>query len=274
VIMSGIRRMVKLSPLISGLSFLLVLYSCSEPKDGCLDEQALNFEVTADRNCCCEYPGLMIDLDFRWDTLDFQLNQTFVIGADSVRFTALEGFLSDFALQSSTHQGAYRVEELLVIDSPSISIIDDVIRFMPGESATSTGTFIHPGIQFDSLSFSFGLPAHLESASPELFPVGHPVRSGVPVLLDTMSQSMADFAIHFTSIEDPDLSREVLLRFSENVFLENGVTLLQVTGFDAEIHVLLDVFILLNGVDIWEDTDEDVAEKVAANARMAFQVLK
>ena len=44
-------------------------YSCYEPVEGCLDIAAVNFNASADEDCCCEYPTLRIQLIQRFETL-------------------------------------------------------------------------------------------------------------------------------------------------------------------------------------------------------------
>ncbi len=38
--------------------------SCGNLKDGCLDVNAINFDVSADENCCCIYPTMGVSFDY------------------------------------------------------------------------------------------------------------------------------------------------------------------------------------------------------------------
>lgn len=50
----------------------LVLYSCAEKQEGCLDVYATNFEFEADKVCedCCTYPVFELEVSHYWDSLE------------------------------------------------------------------------------------------------------------------------------------------------------------------------------------------------------------
>ncbi|HMV23421.1 MAG TPA: hypothetical protein PKA71_03780, partial [Saprospiraceae bacterium] len=41
-------------------SVVLFFTACYQPKEGCLDINATNFDATADEECCCQYPVLQL----------------------------------------------------------------------------------------------------------------------------------------------------------------------------------------------------------------------
>ncbi len=63
------RSRLILSSLLLGMAFT----SCVMIDEGCLDPLASNFEVAADRDCCCEYPALTVSVLHRIDDQSLEL---------------------------------------------------------------------------------------------------------------------------------------------------------------------------------------------------------
>jgi len=59
--------------ILSSLLLVTGLCSCVEVDEGCLDPLASNYEVAADRDCCCTYPSLSVSVLHRLDSLGLQL---------------------------------------------------------------------------------------------------------------------------------------------------------------------------------------------------------
>lgn len=62
---------VKTKAIYSAFLFLVALTSCYTPQEGCMDASAVNYDVKADINCCCQYPALKLNFTYRYDTLNF-----------------------------------------------------------------------------------------------------------------------------------------------------------------------------------------------------------
>lgn len=244
---------------------------CLEPQDGCLDERALNFDISADRNCCCNYPRLMLKIDHQWDTLTFVPGNQFLYNADTLVFEEFLFFLSDFTLGTSAGL-SYRVEEQLVIDSPAIDRIDDVLLVQPPAADLIAGTFVYPGIQFDRLSFELGLPEELRTVPAASFPEKHPVRESVPKLLDSVSIEFVDVFFKVSGESVAGQSRSLLLKFPENVFLQNSVSIMSPVGFDTEIKLSVDYRKWIEGVNFLEDTNGEIMQKMLDNAALAILI--
>lgn len=60
----NLRRIRKNSAL---LLCLVLAFGCRQKKEGCLDASALNFDVSADKDCCCIYPSIVLKTNFKKD---------------------------------------------------------------------------------------------------------------------------------------------------------------------------------------------------------------
>ena len=67
------------------MSCLLLLYSCYEEQEGCLDPTAVNYTVSADINADCEYPRLSFSVSHGWGDSIYSPD-SFYLDADSTPF--------------------------------------------------------------------------------------------------------------------------------------------------------------------------------------------
>src|SRR5690349_2250009 len=85
--------MILLIPLV------LCQQACFEPKYGCLDIAATNFNPAADKDCCCRYPKLLLDVNQVYDTLVFRQDSLYPgTGGHLFRIRNVAFYLSDFQL--------------------------------------------------------------------------------------------------------------------------------------------------------------------------------
>lgn len=114
-------------PILKRLNFLCVvlvglfLTACQDNKEGCLDPNALNLDVSADVNANCNYPNLFLNISHRWissgaepDTLSFSLGSPYVL--DSGDTLVVEDL--DFYITS-----------VWIGDMPRLTVFDSVERY-------------------------------------------------------------------------------------------------------------------------------------------------
>ncbi len=82
--------------------FIIIFSSCYEHTEGCRDINALNFDVTADKDCeddCCKYPDVYIDFRLFNDSITIDTNTILVNDFnDTFRIKYFRMYLSDFKL--------------------------------------------------------------------------------------------------------------------------------------------------------------------------------
>jgi hypothetical protein len=154
---------------------LLLLDSCYNPQDGCLDTLSANYAITADRDCndCCEYPELSVALihmmqDSSFDPLDTFVNQ---LGQHysilDVRF-----YLSGFNLKQQ--ENTVNVLETLTPDNASVKITDNILLWRSVDNKNEIGTVKAFGT-FEGLSFKLGIDSTVLHTSYENVTSGHPL---------------------------------------------------------------------------------------------------
>ena len=174
-----------------GPFFLLLsgLTACYEPREACLDINATNFAVDADRPCsdCCEYPNLRLAVNHRSvypnTTVNFRLLDSvyFDRSGQAFRVAGIRFYLSDlhFMMADGTEAGVTDVIRLDVFNENGAleekTLEDNFSLVTPSRvQAYQIGTFRTPG-EFTALRFTLGLNDLANRADPVSLPVDHPL---------------------------------------------------------------------------------------------------
>lgn len=181
-------------PFLLGLLLIGCFSACYEPVEGCLDPNALNFGLDADRDCdgCCSYPSLSIRIQHRWTDADTSFTLSY--NSDAYRDAAGNPFLIDritYYLQNFTlvTDAGARVP---TTDTVLVSLLNDngvyEDRYLTDDyllingsvsSALEVGTMAENG-NFTQLQFELGVDDLMDRVLPGSLPTNHPLS-----LLDT-----------------------------------------------------------------------------------------
>lgn len=170
---------------LRGFCLLLLAFvqtACFEPKKACLDIDATNFDASADEDCCCEYPQLLMNAVQRYDTLQY-LPDSLYAGTDGrlFRIKKVIFYLSDFQLFQNG--GIVMVSDSVNLktyaatgnDTISRTFTDDFVLVRRTPVENSVGDF-RPGGTFEKIRFRLGLSPEAERVIPQLAPSAHPLR--------------------------------------------------------------------------------------------------
>ncbi|MDO8366331.1 MAG: hypothetical protein Q7T20_06005 [Saprospiraceae bacterium] len=169
------RFALALCPLLFALSFS----ACFEPKEGCLDIAATNFDAGADKDCCCEYPKIVLTVDQVYDTLLFRNDMLYPdANGHLFRIKSVAFYLSDFQLFQAGE--IYKVSDTLTLntflgsDTSSQLFINDfqLVRRSPIDYVI--GTFRQEG-NFEAVDFRLGLSGEAQKVIPFKAPANHPL---------------------------------------------------------------------------------------------------
>ncbi|MEO1261524.1 MAG: MbnP family protein [Bacteroidota bacterium] len=266
-------------------SFLLL--TCYEPVEGCLDTDAVNYNVSADDPCgdCCTFPTLTLGFQHRLEvpkdssTLRYSVFYPNIHTADlsdSVLFERARYFFSNIKLvkQDGSEVDVIDQLELTFADGEVQTVVDNFAKLDTENFQSRTvGTIKTEGV-FTGLNLILGLEEFLlgKEITSDL-PSGHPLdtssdtisfESGtgyIPNLLtlryDTLLSNRTDEFRFFEPIA-------LAFAFSESLAVEKGdnVRLTLKTNY-------MDWF---EGVDFENDSFQTIEEKIQDNLPNVFSV--
>jgi len=132
---------------------------CTTRIQGCLDVNAENFDLNAERNCdgCCTYPSISLSLSQKWNDENFTNEDTlYDVQLRPYRIQDLRFFLTTWAWRDT--EGKW-----LSVDSVEADCGNSVLTYTPDNLIVDTrkflyvmGTIREPPL-IDSIRFAFGL---------------------------------------------------------------------------------------------------------------------
>ncbi len=261
---------------------LLVQTACFEPKEGCLDIGATNFDASADQDCCCQYPQLVLEVIQRFDSLNFTENAVYPAPLNNhlFRLKSVAFYLSDFQLVQNGVP--YAVDDTVQLrafgpgspDTVTETLTDDFLLIRRLPFSHEVGSF-RPDGAFQEVRIRLGLTEAAGRTIPRLAPVGHPLRTQpdslwhgpgtgyifaqIVLARDTFSTTLPDTI----SFSRADLG---------NLFLTTTAAVTHQTGTDLNLNLLADYKPLFAGVDLTTGDKALWKTQMAANLLAVFRV--
>ncbi len=188
--------MSKLPFAIFPLLLFLVLSGCYEPKEGCLDIDAVNYDVSADDPCgeCCTFPTISLSMQYlvEWpeDTVAMRYGTYYpamnAISGDSFLLDRSRFFISNVKLVREDGT------EVTVIDTLQLSFANGTARTISNSfakmdrdifSASEIGTHKTDGV-FNEVKFTLGLEEFLQQNEiTSGLPTGHPLDNSTDTII-------------------------------------------------------------------------------------------
>ncbi len=272
-----LKKSINRSRLTGTFIFLgIILSGCFEKKEGCLDVVAANFDAGADKNCCCIYPKLTLDVKHIYDSTNLSLTDVYTnnLGQD-FKVLSIAFYISDVQLRSNGEWTP--VSNVIEIRDHTGGIHvrpDDVTIINRQTFKFNVGEFLTPG-SFDRLRFSIGLKAPEVNTDPESVQDDHPLSSTSsdqlwdPIdgylsyrisLIDTLQQDTLHWKTPATTMAFVDL--EIDLKIDKQI------------GEDLVIPLEIDYRKWLQSIDIRSDSSEEINLKMRSGMESSITFLQ
>jgi hypothetical protein len=267
----------------------LALQQCAEPKTGCLDVRATNFQVDADEGCtdCCTYPQLRLDLLHKFTIGDSLFN--FIPGntysdaaGNRFRLGDLRFYLTEIRLTRSDGT-ALQLEKQLALrkanangDSTRFSVEDNFALASPASLLRILPGNFRDGGTFTGVKFKIGVAMPARSADPASAPVTHSLYpQQIPMWTAQLGylsqrievylgQAPADTLRRILEYGGPESVNTVALPFDKAFPVP--------PGFHITLTLRVDYARWLRNVNFGADTDSEIFRKLSENLPGAFSV--
>lgn len=278
------------SNIIISTLIALLLTSCYENKEGCLDVRSINFSIDADRECdgCCIYPQLKIAFEHKLSaSSNTNLTYTDSIYLDGnnnqFRVRDIQFYVSNVRLVREDGSEVYPDDSLQVqLQAPggiarTANIGDNVAlinrsNFTPSEF----GTFITTG-KFTKVRFTIGLAGNYNQVIPSSLPdsvVNHPLEN-TTMYVNTDTGFIFNRLQLYNSAIKTDTTYNVfrvLTPHMVNIELALPTTLDVIEGRNVRVTVRINYLKWFEGVNLKSDLSAMVATKIVNNLQNSLSV--
>ncbi|HMG15715.1 MAG TPA: MbnP family protein [Saprospiraceae bacterium] len=264
--MNNIKILISL-----GLVFLLIS-SCYEKKEGCLDIYATNFDAQADKSCCCQYPKLALSFNHvlganiynETDTVTNDLGQAFKI-------TSFTYYLSGFVLKDKDGN-SFTTSDTFHIPTVSSEIIvkNDIAIVRPGAVSLILGSFSQKD-DITDIQFQFGPPAEVEEALIDLIPSSRSL-SRQPDTMYTPFKGYASIKIKYTTDITSDALEKTIYIYDKIPLDFNNIVYPLKIASNSCITILNDYKYWFHNVDVKLDDEALVKVKIIDNIKHSILI--
>lgn len=256
---------------------LVLVSSCGNVKEGCMDANASNFDVSADKDCCCTYPRM--GLQFEYYNGDSPLSQAPLTDADgdTITINKLTFYLSGLHWKDAEDLEIRSDKRLWLFLSPgnfndSTRSIDDYYLVEVNNARIQDFTFTHP-FSLKRLALTFGVADSALANQPRYMKdVNHPLAGRKDNMYDFDANQYQTLRLAYSINNSQQAPDTVFVdskqsRFNTELILNYHTVL----GFDNYIIIRLYLNKLIEGIRFSTDDAASISEKLASNLKNILQ---
>ena len=267
------------------LSFLF-LFGCYEPKEACLNIDAVNYDVSADDPCadCCSFPALSLTLQHvvEWPEDTVSMRYGVYYPAENAMFNR-DSFLLDRARFFISNV------KLVKEDGAEVTVTDTIrLTFSSGETRTFSDNFAKldraffqarklgivktEGV-FKEIRFTLGLEEFLQQNEiTSGLPTGHPLSNTDTIIYEKGVGLIPNLLIvrHDTVNVKDSLAFRFVNPISINLPLAQPFVIER--GFNIKLTLKTDYSDWFAGVDFMNDSYVTIQQKISDNLPNVFSV--
>ncbi len=258
------------------IGFLLFVTNCYQPKTGCLDIHATNFNVAADKECtdCCSYPILQLQVNYFFGDKLLNFNESYTLnGIDSFQMNAAKMYLSDFQWITSANQNKKITDtiQLYGYNQNPFATNDFVLVNKRDGYTFNIGHFLEGGT-FKQIRFVVGLNAVANRTNPTKMPTTHllsPSKDTISMYLDSVQGYVFNKMV-LQKVNSPQ--KNIILQSNQTtvpIILNLNPNIIVKDGFNWVVKLKIDYKKLLQGID-FNQSQTLMEQKMRANTPTIF----
>lgn len=274
--------------------FLLLgnLSACYEPKTGCLDINATNFDVEADEeccinvdDCCCNYPQLSLSIDHKLysdstDNFNLQTGYTLEANPDQVfQVNDIKFYLTNFQLVNSSTGAIANITDTIILqivdlqtgDLNDAVAIDNFSLIKRNGFNYQIGALDNSG-DFDEIHFNIGIESPFNNTFPDDLNVTHPLSNAIDSMYNYDSFSYVFNQINLQR-DTASVSSEILIEITELIPIQLALTepISIALGTDTEIKLRINYLNWFKGINFAVNTENEIKQSIVQNTANVFE---
>ena len=270
---------------VTGKILILTIVSfifsqCGNQQEGCTDPLAVNFDVSAEKNCCCRFPSVILNYGFQYDGMPYNIgnansNGDTLLDAEGNAFVVrnIRLLFSDFVINkegAEPHVFDKRLKAYIAGTGDSILTIDDYAAISFTNTMVTTFTYKAPLI-LHSLDFKSGATDSAYLFDPlRITTVNHPLYRVRGNFYDSTSMQYQAAIIEILTLKDSTLRTFRVAKPDDSAY-HIGLNDFPVKpGFDLRIDLNINFNRLFEGIN-WDTADQAIIrERIRKNLPFIF----
>ena len=252
--------------------FLLILVTlgCYEPKDGCHDVLADNYDVSADNPCsdCCTYPDINIDINHLWKEKPFHFGDTITNDLLS-QFVLLDQkvYLSNFTYYSPDGTEINTLDSItLTLEGMSITKDDDIVLVRKNQRSSTIERY-KDETYLSKYRFTLGVTNDYDGIDTVL--TGKIKNLSYE---DNMNSGGKFASVWFKMIIGPTLQDTISIYLHDDVSINIDTNYIPLTnGNDVNVPLTIAYDSWFSGIDFTNDDLDQIEQKITKNTTSSFK---
>jgi hypothetical protein len=269
-------KSVKAGVILLFCGILVIFSSCYEPREGCLDVKANNFDPSADISCrqaCCTYPSLQWQCRHLVGPSNFS-SDTAISDINGVPYRLVDCKILVSQVQLLDAVGNF----YSIADSVTLTLSGNTLKLPDDMQIVGNSAFNYTfgsfqiNQTFTGMRFTVGLPLNIAGSKPTDWPVGHPLALNTLFDLDTEHYYQGSLSFMPDTLL-PDSIRTIYWGDAAEpvTIVYNFVgPFTPALGFDSQVGITLKHENWLLGADVQGDSDAVLKDLIFSNLDSIF----
>jgi hypothetical protein len=256
------------------LFIFITIVACEEPKKGCTDIRATNFDVSAAKedNTTCTFPKLIVQTAYTVGDSGFLLTSSYKNALNqSFKIIQATTYLSDFQLITSDNKTSKPIDSIFIYRvTDTIKALNSFAMIGRNNGFQFTiGTFEDVGKTFAKVKFNLGLISDINKTDAIKMPSGHPLSIRPDSMYNrTTKNYIFNKVIVASGLNFKDTLNVEMMTLSP-IELTNQIKTIE--GSDVFINLIVNYLRLFDGVN-FTDTQSVNKQKINDNATKVFSI--
>lgn len=262
--------------------------SCFQPEEGCLDIEATNFVLAADRNCSkdatascfCKYPKVSLQIEQVFDKSVFSTNQIYrTTAGDYIQIPNIQFYISDIQLILEDGQIATTLDTitLTLTDNDQLQnklSFDDFFLIQPQTQQINSLITTNLSGTFSRLQFSVGIKSPENTTTPnQVKRISH------PLAIDSLYVENLGYIYNELTIQpDTSLTEVIVVQLTHMDGLQKVILdispITKQPGKEISIQTLqINHAKWFDGINFVTNSQEEIRRKIVTNTTKVFSIL-
>jgi hypothetical protein len=231
------------------LALQILTLSCYTKTEGCLDLEAVNFNPTVDKSCCCEYPSFILFAKSNWKDKGLKKDTFYQDGGGNLfKLTNVKYYISNIILVKEDNT-EIRVTD--TIQQPNSILIDDYRIINSDDLQLRIGKIKING-KLKMIKFKIGLDEIANATLPSTVLIGKGLAINKDSMFDVSTNKYIFNKITYTFDSIPkNISYSDI---SNTIDIQLPINFNSIKGKDLQLEMKVDYSLWFKNIDLKKDT--------------------